>query len=477
MSWSTRAAGALEPSMRQRAAVLACLGALMCAACGAPPHQIESMRFSDSADPFRSLSHTDFYDTRFELGFSTHLHAHLDVAYTPGWWTRTVTLTCILTGPMSPFPRKIEEAVALPQVGTTTTWVVPLSALEPARWVPGEYQVRCETPRTSVQGRFHIVDAMSTLGSGSTKALLDLLGPQNRGTPGPTGEGQKDTTAPPPPLSDGFTSLTDVLRHEHVTPPKTDTALKTFEPRIYASDERSGPFQFDQDSFDTEDTRYIAYDFLIPNTVTTYLYDGCGFERRVNGVVSAGNHWMTLSAAEEDFAFGGSSGTDEPGFWLPGEYRIVCASTGITLSRRTFSVYGRPSNTSVTVLAGSTPFTGVKPKNLQLFESGAAHVRSEPLEYWSTITGRPRFIGAETTVDVEPSTTPISFKYTCHFFQSTGRVIGRESLDVVIPAGESLWWMWVSWGNADGMFWTPGIYFVECDADGTAIASRYFTVQ
>jgi hypothetical protein len=462
--------------MRHRLAVLACLAALTTAACGTPPHQIESLRFSDSAVPGAALSHTDLYDARFELGFATNIHAHLDVAYTPGWWTKTVTLTCTLTGPMSPLPRTIEQPVALPSVGTATTWVVMLSAPEPARWVAGDYRLRCETPGSSAQGNFRIVDPTPMLGKGSTKSLLDLLGSQNRGTPGPTGEAQQDTTAKTPsPPSDGFSMFNDAFNHEHGIPPK-EAPSTTFAPRIYASDEKTGPFQTDQDSFDTEVTRFIAYDFSIPNTVSEYRYDGCAFERRVNGVVSGGNHWMALSAADEDWAFGGSSGTEDPGFWLPGEYRILCSSRGITLSPRTFSVYGRPSNTSVVLLAGSVPFAELKPKSLQLFESGAAS-RPQPVEYWSTIAGRPRFIGAETTVDVEPSPTPITFKYTCHFFQSTGRVIGRQDFDVVIPANESLWWMWVTWGNADGTFWTPGVYFVECDANGSMMASRYFTVE
>jgi len=136
--------------MRQRLAVLACLAALTAGACGAPPHQIESLRFSDSADSGVSSSHTDFYDTRFELGFAVHIHAHLEV-------------------------------------------------------------------------------------------LLDLLGSQNRGTPGPTGEAQKDTAAvPAPPSSDGFSLSNDVFIHEHVTPPTAD-ASTTFGPGIYASDEKSGP--------------------------------------------------------------------------------------------------------------------------------------------------------------------------------------------------------------------------------------------
>src|SRR6185295_14210877 len=60
-------------------------------------------------------------------------------------------------------------------------------------------------------------------------------------------------------------------------PPK-EAPSTTFAPRIYASDEKTGPFQTDQDSFDTEVTRFIAYDFSIPNTVKEYRYDGCAFE-------------------------------------------------------------------------------------------------------------------------------------------------------------------------------------------------------
>jgi len=67
--------------------------------------------------------------------------------------------------------------------------------------------------------------------------------------------------------------------------------------------------------------------------------------------------------------------------------------------------------------------------------------------------------------------------FRCHYFTGRGGLIGGDSIDLEISPRETEYHVWVSWGNRDGNYWRNGMYYVECDADGMLLASRYFTVE
>ncbi len=157
---------------------------------------------------------------------------------------------------------------------------------------------------------------------------------------------------------------------------------------------------------------------------------------------------------------------------------LHCASEGVNIARKSFTVYGRPQgNPALGHLGLKLPIPDAKATAIKFIESGYNAPALETRRYYTGFSGSPRYIGTEVTLELKVSPQPQPFTYACTYFSDDGGVIGRADANLEIPAGLTSYTMWVSWGNPQGNFWWSGTFYSECDMNGVFLAARYFTVQ
>jgi hypothetical protein len=392
--------------------------------CRTPP-RLTSLRFSDTKHVSDSAQREDTSRTRFELVKASSVHAHLDVAHEGGWRARRILVVCTLTGPSSAIPDVVDRTnVLLPRGSGTTTSLVSFDAPQPSGWVEGAYKVTCTSGESSISGTFELVDVA---------AMIEKAQQQE-----------------------------PVL----------------IRPRLFSMQTADGPAGPPGDEFDAASLRYVGYEIEIPGTILMYTLETCVFEHVLTGVTRMGSSATELTE-DHGLLASGSQGFDVAGFWLPGEYRLRCKSGGVTIEPRTFRVYGRAAGIRTKMeLATRLPLPKAQATAIQFMEFGDDPPPVGQREYFTIYTGNPRFIGTEVTIGLdEPAPRNLPFTCTCHYLTDTGQVIGKDSVNVEIPAGQTRYYVWVSWGNRSGTFWNTGTYFAECDINGRLLAGGFFSVQ
>jgi len=402
----------------------ALIALLTSVACGTPP-RLTSLRFSDTRHASDSAQRDDTFRTRFELVRASSVHAHLDVAYEGGWRTRRIPVVCTLTGPSSAIPDVVDRTdLLLPRGSGTATSLVSFDAPQPSGWVEGAYKVTCTSGESSISGTFELVDVAAMIEKAEQQEPMVI------------------------------------------------------QPRLFSMQTADGPAGAPGDQFDAASLRYVGYEIEIPGTILMYTLDTCVFEHVLTGVTRVGRS-STEVTEDHGLLASGSRGFDFAGFWLPGEYRLRCESGGIVIKPRTFRVYGRATgNLTKMELATKLPIPKAQATAIRFTEFADEPSPLGQREYFTTFVGNPRFILTEVTIGLDESAPRnLPFTCTCHYFTDTGRVIGKDSVDVEIPAGKTKYYVWVSWGNRSGTFWNTGMYFAECDISGAFLAGSFFSVK
>jgi hypothetical protein len=399
-------------------------------ACGQPSARLEKIQFSDSVFLRTASKHADTWDARFELGHAPNLHAHLDVTFAKSFIDRRVPVDCSLSGPKIFIPQKIRERELLPRGQTSATWVIAFPSPPHAGWVEGHYEVSCATKTSTIQGAFDVLD----------------------------------NTPFKPATSNSKTSWASLLPFGHTHETKTEPAVpQIVTPRTYATTSDLGDAETFADAFDASSLKYVGYEFDMPKAAGDYSIIGCEIERRSTGVRHF-PHSATRLGAGTGLSFMGTMGYEWAGHWLPGEYELRCEGKGLTINLRA-SELGR-----------RLPFPNARAAAINFIEFRDEPPPLKQRPYYSRFQ-RPRYIGAEVKLALDARDQTLPFNYRCNYFNEAGEIIGRGNVDVTIPAGETEYYAWVSWGNRDGNYWQSGTYYVECDADGFFLAARYFTVS
>lgn len=484
-------------------------------------HQIDSIKFSDTS-AFGPLLHTDTYDTRFEIGEAPHLHAHLEVKHSLATSDREVPVTCTVTGPAGVAPMTIDRKETLRKDWPLSSWLVPLKGTGETRWLEGDYTVACVTTSSRTEGKFRLVDTSPVYSKFTPgKSVLEMLNeamtaagkpglsaplakPWGRGSPVLPQTSLKELAAEKD-ASPLLPLLRDYVGHEHI-PAKPAEPVKSAEPtksepakpvetpkpaapparirpRLYAlanANDEPGPLEVTGTGphrFDAASLRYVGWQVDIPDGVALSL-KGCEIARLKTGVVKTGSLAFITNSIKDPFKIRGSSG-GAIATWIPGDYELRCIGDGAVLEPVAFSVTGRGHGaTNFTITAKTMAIPGARPSTVNVFEFDGTTAGYANRAVFTINTGRPRYVGAEVVIDLTPSERAYSFKFTCNYFTPwNGALIGRSSGQWIVPANQSRTTHWVSWGNANGNFWIPNNYFVECDADGRFLASRFFSVE
>ena len=417
----------------KRSLLLPCalIALLTSVACRNPP-RLTSLRFSDTVHTSDSAQSDDAFATRFELGRAPSVRAHLDVAYRAEWRTRRIPVVCTLTSPSSGIPDAVEHTdLLLPRGSGTATSLVSFDAPQPRGWVVGAYKVTCTSGESSISGTFDLIDPATTIANPRTPST------------------QRSAQEP-----------------------------SVITPRLFAMQTADGPAGPPGDQFDAASLRYVGYEFEIPGTIQMYSLGECVFEHVPTGVTRLAR--STVAMTDDDgLLSSGNQGFDFPGFWLPGEYRLRCKSDGVVIAPRTFRVFGQATgNRTKMELATRLPIPKAHATAIRFTEFADEIPPVGQREYFTIYAGNPRFILTEVAIGLdEPALRNLPFTCTCHYFTDTGRLIGKDSVHVEIPAGRTEYYVWVSWGNRSGMFWDTGTYFAECDINGAFLAGSYFSVK
>lgn len=465
---------------RSRLLVTATLALLATSCGGAPAHRLTRVRFSDSDALSSESSHDDAFDARFELGHAPYVHAHLEVAYTPGWLSHTVPLTCTLTGPTPAMAQTIDRAETLPRSQTTTNWVVAFAKSGPTTWVAGTYGVTCQTPTSSITSQFQIVDTTAlTAQPGTPLTLADLLGKTSGKASVPDAIATPPVSPPAaataPDAAGMFANIFDHA-HDEATVPARTTPL-VISPKVFSTNTDLGDPVSYGGRFDASTLKYLGYELNIPKSAGAFSMRDCAFERTSTGVIQIGSTSTTIGG-DDGLTSRGSYGSDYPGQWIPDEYQLRCDVDTITVPPLTVTVYGRAQpDIRVTQLSQRLPVPDTKATSLRFFEFANPLPPFRGRQYYRTFAGAPRMIGAEVLVEIKPVDHPLAFKFTCNWFTDGGDPVGRDSIDIKTDPEATSWYMTVGWGNNQGDFWSTGTYYTECDANGVFVASGYFRIQ
>jgi hypothetical protein len=468
---------------------------LMGAACTRlPEHHLDRLRLSDSPAINAALTHTDGYDGRFELARVPYLHAHVDVTYTPGWWTKEIPLTCVLTGPTDQQQQRVARTMELPRGRTQTTWLVIFSGGERVKWAEGQYKLRCATPTSSVDTALSVIDTTALVAQPINRPTIDqLLGKDHKGQAAPAAPAMAaDASSTLSKAFDGLfahmhtgSSVPTLARPSGSAPepspappaPQLGSALTaTVEPHFYSTETDLGEAGVVTDQFNAATAKYVGFEVPLSGVGGEFSLNGCVLTRVLTGVVLLGS--SSWSLGQDTLSLRGTYGSDTPGQWLPGQYELACATEGINIARRRFTVYGQPlPKTNLMHLGTKLPVADAKATAIKFIESGYNVPPVDSRQYYTGFGGSPRYIGTEVTIELKASQTPKPFTFGCTYFTADGRTIGYSNFNAEVPSGLTSYHLWVSWGNEQGDFWWTGTFYSECDMNGVFMASRYFTVQ
>jgi hypothetical protein len=471
-------------------------------ACGAPSHTVEQLRFSDNANAKVEL-HPDTFDEKFEMGHASFVHGHLDISYEPGWWAKHVTASSELPGPPERGPtHRIEVDVPLASGKNRISWPVLFSPGVNGlfKWVEGHYSGRCTTPSGSAAGSFELIDTAAALArTQPMKPLSELLGPGSSGRPFEA----PWRTQQPKPLADWSTLLGDRWladtfshRHEGLAIPPVATPAPAPSPKpvpdrapapalrvtFRATDTRLGDDGPTGERFDTATLKYIVFEVDIPGTITTYSLNGCWLERAATGTRFLAQLSQVLDFKTDRFTLRGGVGIGRERMWLPGEYRLKCEADGISIPESAFVVTGesngwKDDETVLTYRTSKILFLNGKPEEMRFFEAGPGAPPPAERRYRNSFVAPVRYISNDVGLLLEPRQDAIQFPYRCHYYTTTGKLVGQTRSTYEVPAGRTSVTMTAGWGNASGTFWKPGNYYVECDLAEVFLLGSFFRID
>ena len=161
-----------------------------------------------------------------------------------------------------------------------------------------------------------------------------------------------------------------------------------------------GPVGEPADRFDTASLQYVGYEVHVPEMPDSTRIDlaGCAFVRLRTGVIDVGSRSTIVGIKEHTLTLRGTTGSDLAGQWIPGEYQVRCEAQGIIIQPKNFTVFGRVEGTQSVVSLSSKAIPQALTKSMQFFESGYESPPLERRQYFTRITGRPRYVAAEVKI-------------------------------------------------------------------------------
>ena len=93
---------------------------------------------------------------------------------------------------------------------------------------------------------------------------------------------------------------------------------------------------------------------------------------------------------------------------------------------------------------------------MQFFEAGPTVPPAANRKSSNTFVRPVRYISNDVEISLEARQEAVQFPYRCHYFATTGKLLGVTRSLQGVPEGWTSATLTTGWGNSSGTFWKPG---------------------